>query len=101
MVFPGTGEVHPFLYDGNTMADLTPGGAATAYGINAQDQVVGSGGNRAFLSSTGTTTHLMDLIDPGTGWIQLRDAWALNDTAEIVGSGVINGQLHGFLMTPR
>lgn len=102
-VFPGTGAVHPFFYDG-TMIDIAPGGGGSgrAYGINALDQVVGSAGSGgAFVYSGGTTAYLIDLIDPDTGWVQLGDAYAINDSGQVVGTGLISGQVHAFLMTPR
>jgi probable HAF family extracellular repeat protein len=42
---------------------------------------------------------LNTLIDPTLGWV-LTTAAAVNDAGQIVGSGVINGQSHAFLMTP-
>jgi len=41
---------------------------------------------------------LADLIEPGTGW-QLDYAFAINDAGDIVGYGLFNGQVRGFLMT--
>jgi probable HAF family extracellular repeat protein len=101
-VFASTGAVRPFFY-GGTMIDISPGGGSgNAYGINGLDEVVGSAGSGgAFMYSGGTTAYLIDLIDSGTGWLQLRDAYAINDSGQIVGVGVISGGLHAFLMTPR
>jgi probable HAF family extracellular repeat protein len=42
---------------------------------------------------------LNTLIDPTLGWV-LTTAAGINDAGQIVGSGVINGQSHAFLMTP-
>jgi probable HAF family extracellular repeat protein len=102
-IFPGTEGVRPFFYDGGTMIDITPGGGTGhAYGINALDQVVGSAGSRgAFVYFGGTTTYLIDLIDAGTGWGPLRDAYAINDSGQIVGAGLFNGGIHAFLLTRR
>jgi uncharacterized membrane protein len=100
-VLPDTGEVRPFFYDGSTMVDISPGGGGAANGINSLDQVVGSTAQGPFIYTGGTSVRLIDLIDPGSGWILLSDAWAINDSGQIVGSGFINGQVHGFLMTAR
>jgi uncharacterized membrane protein len=101
VVFPNTGR-DPFLYDGSTMVDISPGGGGSANGINALDQVVGSTSQgAAFIYSSGTSSRLIDLIDPGSGWLLLSDARGINDSGQIVGYGLINGQRHAFLMTPR
>ena len=43
--------------------------------------------------------NLNDRIDPNLGWT-LLEARSLNDLGQIVGSGLIGGQEHAFLMTP-
>jgi probable HAF family extracellular repeat protein len=102
-IFPGTDGIRPFFYDGSTVIDISPeGGTGNAYGINVLDQVVGSAGSGgAFVYSGGTTAFLIDLIDPGTGWGPLRDAYAINDSGQIVGAGLFNGGIHAFLLTRR
>jgi probable HAF family extracellular repeat protein len=42
---------------------------------------------------------LNDLIDPDSGW-DLRYAYAINDTGQIVGRGYLNGQWRGYRFTP-
>jgi hypothetical protein len=44
-------------------------------------------------------TDLNNLIDPALGWEILKGT-AINDHGQIVGFGTINGQTHGFVMTP-
>jgi hypothetical protein len=46
-----------------------------------------------YLVELGTT------IAPDSGW-SLRDAFGVNDTGLIVGNGLLNGEPHGFLLTP-
>lgn len=43
-------------------------------------------------------TDLNSLIDPLSGWI-LREATAINSNGDIVGYGVVNGQIRAFLAT--
>jgi hypothetical protein len=47
----------------------------------------------------GSVTDLNAQIDPRTGWL-LRYARGLNTAGQIVGQGYLNGQAHGFLLTP-
>jgi probable HAF family extracellular repeat protein len=69
--------------------------SATAYAINSSGEVVGySRGvspQRAFLYRNGTMTDLNTLLPPNSGW-QLQAATAINDSEQIVGYGLLNGQ---------
>ena len=98
-----------FLYaDGAGMADLgTLGGRdSVAYAINGAGQVVGtadtrSEGKRAFLwSPGGGMVDLNGLIDRAAGWV-LTQARGINDTGQIVGQGLHNGQPRAFRLTRR
>jgi hypothetical protein len=105
--FPVVG-IHPFVFDGTTLRDIAPqsGSGGRAFGINAADQVVGNavlptlGG--AFLYDQGTTYQLLTLVEPvsAQGWSQLNTAYSINDSGQIVGEGVFNGQVRAFLATP-
>jgi probable HAF family extracellular repeat protein len=80
------------------MTDLGTLGGCYAYGINASGQVVGQSSNgHGFLYSGGVMTDLNSLLPAGSGW-QLVNANAINDSGQIVGDGVINGQDHAFLL---
>lgn len=77
--------------------------------INDQGLIVGasaaiSGTTRESLSATvwygGRIVDLNTLIPADSGW-QLQQALGINDADQIVGQGLINGQLHAFLMTPN
>jgi probable HAF family extracellular repeat protein len=103
------GIQHAFLFDGSVMHDLgSLGGASFGYDVNNNGAVVGSSyrspnGNmlRAFLYTT--TSGLIDLnslIDGSSGWSNLSSATSINDSGQITGNGLINGQYHAFLMTP-
>jgi probable HAF family extracellular repeat protein len=93
------------LWQNGTMTNLGSGFVANA--INASGQVVGGTapfglydpGGRAFLWQNGTLTDLDQLIPGNSGWT-ITNADAINDTGQIVGSGVHNGRQRAFLLTP-
>jgi probable HAF family extracellular repeat protein len=102
-------DTHAFLWtSAGGMSDLgTLGGSSSiAYGINALGQVVGNSYTtpddtvlHAFLSNGTVMQDLNDLLPPGSGW-ELISANAINDSGQIVGEGIINGQHHAFFMFP-
>lgn len=79
---------------------------SSAYAINNYGVVVGSSGyinnnDHAFVwTSSGGMRDLNELIPPDAGW-SLQDAFAINDSGQIAGFGVLNGQERGFLLTPQ
>jgi probable HAF family extracellular repeat protein len=101
-------ELHAFLYSNGHMQDLgtLPGGDfSEANGINDSGQVVGhaitpSGEAHAFLYSNGQMQDLNSLIPAGSGWIVEGDWGGINTSGQIVGTGVINGEVRAFLATP-
>jgi probable HAF family extracellular repeat protein len=106
---------HAYLYDydQNILHDLDTlnnGLTSSAADINESNQVVGTSWlvtqltslydptlYRAFLWEDSTMTDLNTLI-PQSDWI-LTAATAINDNGDIVGTGFLNGQAHGFLLT--
>ena len=56
---------------------------------------------RAFLYDhrTGVMTDLNELIPQDSGWY-LVDAFDINDAGQIVGRGLIGGEMHAFVLTP-
>ena len=48
---------------------------------------------------TGVMTDLNQLIPQGSGWY-LVDAFDINDAGQIVGRGLIGGEMHAFVLTP-
>ena len=104
-----------FLYSGGVMTDLgtltgPDGGYSHAYGINDGGDVVGAAyllgvqpdpfhsQPRAFIYSGGVMTNLNTLIDPASGWV-LEEARDINESGQIVGWGMHNGQLRAYLLT--
>lgn len=80
------------------------GNYAYAYAVNDLGQIVGEAddsneGMNAFLYENNTLTNLNTLIDPAFGW-SLTFAEDINNIGQIVGSGVLNGNDHAFLLTP-
>jgi probable HAF family extracellular repeat protein len=97
------GTQHAFLWPvSGRMQDLgTLSGSTTsiASGINNATQVVGTSGGHAFLWSVSRgMIDLNTLLPPGSGWV-LTNASGINANGQIVGTGTINGQTHGFLLT--
>ena len=75
------------------------GGAAEA--INDQGVIVGrsgaSGNGRAVEWNAGRVTDLNTLLPPNSGWV-LKDAFAINSSGQILGSGTLNGQTAYFVL---
>jgi len=106
------GTIHPFLWTRATgMLDLGtfPGAVVTVAGCcntnNNRGQIVGfsidgtTGNSRAFLWQNWHMIDLNTLISPDSGWY-LQNASSINDEGEIAGSGLIDGNVHGFLAVP-
>jgi probable HAF family extracellular repeat protein len=81
---------------------------STGRAVNAAGQVVGTAepgcqpcaGPRAWIwQPGGAITALDTLLPAGSGWT-LREANAINDRGEIAGTGLHNGVLRGYRMTP-
>ncbi len=67
--------------------------------VGSFDPVAEAGISRAFLWENGSIWDLDDLIPADSGW-QLSSARDINDHGQIIGTGVFDGELHGFLLTP-
>jgi probable HAF family extracellular repeat protein len=101
------GSEHVFLYDGTTLQDLgTLGGSyGTGLGVNSSGTVVGysataDGQQDAFIYTAATgMVDLNSLISPTSGWT-LTSAVAINDSGQIVGNGLFDGNPAAILLTP-
>ncbi len=106
------GGLHAFysssggMMGGVKLSDLgTLGGTnSQAYCINAFTNIVGTadttnGMPHAFLFAGGMMHDLNNLIPTNSGWT-LMEARGINDTNQIVGTGLMDGQMHAFLLTP-
>jgi probable HAF family extracellular repeat protein len=83
-------------------------GSSQALAINNQTQVVGKSNDSAFIwrdsnsngqPDPGEMIDLNTLLPSNAGW-SLTEAQDINDAGQIVGTGIINGQTHAFLLTP-
>lgn len=102
-----SGYEHAFSAVGAVMTDLgTLGGSSFAYGISDSGEIVGyswpvNGDNpHAFVYLNGLMIDLNSLISSGTGW-QLLEAYGVNNSGQITGEGLLNGQSHAFLLDPE
>jgi hypothetical protein len=94
--------------DGMTAIPLTSDtNTASARGVNANGWVVGTGGGLfavPFLFDGNQTFRLHDLLPDGSGWDLAtgtsNGAFGIADDGSIVGRGLLNGQLTGFVMVP-
>jgi len=100
------GQVHAFLWEHGFMTDLGTLGGRDSYGwdINELGQAVGWAHTpteqHAFVWENGTMTDLNGLLPSGSGWV-LQEAAGINDSGQITGMGVYDGQgNHAFLLTP-
>jgi probable HAF family extracellular repeat protein len=106
------GAPHAFLWtedkgmqDLGTLAGDFLSVAPCCHTINNRRQVVGFsipgplGSGRAFLWQDGAMFDLNTLIPKGSPWY-LQQALSINDDGQIVGFGMIGGNIHAFLATP-
>ena len=106
------GSPRPFLWtpESRTLVQLNPpDGFPVAVNdccktINNRREIVGfmldvSGNSHAFLWKKGVMIDLNDLIPKGSPWMLLQAA-GINDSGQIAGTGLINGEVHAFLATP-
>ncbi len=86
----------------NSGSDVNPD---PAFAVNADGVTVGTGFDTngqpaAFIKElNGPVRSLNDLLPPDSG-IRLQDAFGINDSGQICADGLVNGQMHGFRLTP-
>ena len=86
------------------LGTLAGGQQSAAYAINERGDIVGfSEGSdhsaRAVIVTAGVMRDLNGLIPSGSGWV-LTEARDINDAGRIVGTGWLDGEQRGFLLTP-
>jgi probable HAF family extracellular repeat protein len=102
----GDGDHHAFLFAGGQLRDLgtlAGGRQSAAYAINEHADIVGfsddrDGSARAIIITAGVMRDLNGLIPSDSRWV-LTHARDINDAGHIVGTGWLNGEQRGFLLT--
>ncbi|MBL9202901.1 MAG: DUF3466 family protein [Opitutaceae bacterium] len=99
-----------FVYANGTMTNIdTLGAASSALGINSAGTVVGVYGTNPNVPDRGFVyTPATGMIDLNTavvnlaasGFTQLLEATAINDSGQIVGRGRVGNGFRGYLLTP-
>ena len=92
------------------LGDLPSGFGSRAVAVNSYDQVVGyagpynaggiESGPYPFLWAKGTMWNLNMLIPANSGW-SLYTATGINAKGQITGWGLLNGEEHGYKLTPK
>jgi probable HAF family extracellular repeat protein len=105
-----TGVTLPFLWKDGVMTSLPiPSGHiyGPAQSINSRGQMVGFSltdpsdlsTNHTLFWEDGAMTDLQTTIPAGSGW-KLLQACGINNSGQISGFGIHNGQIRAFLLTP-
>jgi probable HAF family extracellular repeat protein len=100
------GYSHAFVSTGTSLHDLgTLGGVSSyGYGINNLGNVVGNSwtsGNTSmdgFLEEGGVMWDINSLLIDSPGWV-VTQLYAINDSNQVVGVGILNGVEHAVLLT--
>ena len=99
-------EYHGFTWEpGVGMKRLSGDGESLALGINGHGHVVGAQGTiiglsgKAYLWKGDERIDLNQTIPLDSGW-DLREARGITDGGLICGAGLINGEMHAYLLTP-
>ncbi|WP_343486293.1 hypothetical protein [Allomuricauda sp. d1] len=101
------GDWHAFVHDSNGIHDINDPTAiySKAWGINNNNVIVGKvtyqSGIEAFIREPGKNMEILrSKITNIAGWTELWRAYDINDEGQICGTGVFNGERHGFVLTP-
>jgi len=99
-------EYRAFIWDRDVGMRLLSGdGDGLALAINRYRHTVGAQGTliglegKAYLWGNGERIDLNQTIPVDSGW-ELREARGITDGGQICGTGLINGELHAFLLKP-
>jgi probable HAF family extracellular repeat protein len=100
------GTTHGFIWERGVMMDPgTRGGSFTSlWALNNRGQAVGESTDadevdHAILVEDGIIHDLNGMIPAGSGWVLLF-ADGINERGQIAGTGLLNGDVRSFLLTP-
>lgn len=101
-------QTHACFYDGQKLIDLNGilgAKTSTAKLINNKGQIIGTYYDsnyvgHSYLYENGQVTLLDRLLPEDSGWT-LTSIYDLNNNGIFVGLGTLNGETHGFLMSPN
>ncbi len=101
----GNAQAYYWRNGGVTMINTLGGNISFTTGLNDSGQVVGLARDatlqdRPYIWKDGTLTDLQTMIDPNSGWTDLRPL-AINNRSEIAGLAFRNGSFHPVLLTNR
>jgi len=104
---PGDQMYQAFVWDNGAATDLgtLPGDkCSTAWGINDEGVIVGAAGVchgavDAFIEQNGKMVNLNTLVAPSP--LHLTNALSINDAGEIIGEGMLNGNMRTFMLIPN
>lgn len=105
---PADGSAHAVMWENGILTDCgTLGGTwGVLWDINDTGQAVGDSttandeADHAILVENGIMYDLNDYISADSGWI-LVFADGINNRGQISGTGILNGEVRGFLLTPK
>jgi probable HAF family extracellular repeat protein len=107
---PDDTEIHAALWNAGLIKDLgsLSGQNTEALGINDTGVIVGTatflGGpsvdEHAFIYANGAMTDLNSVVAPDSGWV-LEEAVGINSAGQIIGNGLVSGQIHAFRLDPQ
>jgi probable HAF family extracellular repeat protein len=101
------GMTHGCIWKNGVLSEIGDlgGGLSELWDINDRGQTVGDsldavGDGHAILVENGAITDLNDQIPSNSGWV-LWWAVGINERGQIAGTGLHNGEIRSYLLTPR
>ena len=98
------GTSRAVLYKNDVWTDISGGAPSMCIAMNNKGDIVGTIGSppqTAVVWKNLQMQTLNSLIEPTSGWSTLTIPTDINDSGQIVGVGIRNGQGHAFLMSPK
>jgi probable HAF family extracellular repeat protein len=103
-LYGSTPLTRAMLYRDGAWIDFYGGAPSVCYALNNKGDIVGTHSSnppQAFLWKNSQFQVLSSLIPPTSGWTRIDIPHDINDSGQIVGMGIRNGEGHAFLMSPH